>query len=111
MAHENSPDPVLDAQVDAMLADPRGAFRPRVVAIGDARLAMLVGVGAGGVLSLVTPEALEVGSVVEVEAGDEDPGFVPGRYRVDGGRWGNRPEDSAVPCWINLLAPAADRES
>lgn len=105
MTDHDSRDPELEAQIDALLADPRGAFRPRVVCIGeDEQLAMLVGIGAGGLLCVVTAEPLPAGATLAVAPGETDPGFVAGSYRVEGARPGNRPEDAQAPCWINLLA-------
>ncbi len=114
-------DPLsLRIQIEALLLDPRGHFRPRTVALQspggrpeDELLVMQVGEHADGSLSVVTAEPLAAGQTyrVQVAADDASPGqgaadAAPmGSYLLAECRCGNRPEDGSQPCWVSTLRP------
>lgn len=102
----------LRAEVDALLLDPRGRFRPRPLMLSDAagdgteRLVMQVGVGGDGRIRVVTGDPLDDAGVWRVTGLDGEGGARDGLYRLDDARPGWRPEDAdGPPCWINTLAP------
>lgn len=110
-------DPLsLRIQVEALLLDPRGKFRPRAVQLQelagerrDARLVMQVGEHADGSFSVVTPEPLVPGECfrvwVDPPRDDDDPLAAGAQYMVTGCRPGNRPEDGSQGCWVSVLQP------
>lgn len=125
-------DPLsLRIQVEALLLDPRGSFRPRPVTLraagaagADDLLVMQVAEQADGSISVLTSAPLEPGQVFLVGGdgrGEEHPahghGHAHGReYLLLFCRPGNRPEDGGQACWISVLrpqhpAPAADSGS
>lgn len=94
--------------IDALMADPRGRWRPQTLALGELgggdarRLVMQVGVDAQGRLCVVTDTPLEAGVryvIDPVPPADAAPGV----YAVHIARPGHRPEDASTPCWINVL--------
>ena len=94
----------LRAEVDALLLDPRGRFRPRARVLRDAvggveRVVMQVGEDALGGICVVTAQALPAdGSwLLDDEARP---------LRLAGARAGHRPEDAQAPCWISVLRSA-----
>ena len=94
----------LHAEVDALLLDPRGRFRPRARVLRDAvgggeRVVMQVGEDALGGICVVTAQALPAdGSwLLDDEARP---------LRLAGARAGHRPEDAQAPCWISVLRSA-----
>lgn len=110
----------LRIQVEALLLDPRGSFRPRPVTLraagtagADDLLVMQVAEQADGSISVLTSEALEPGQVFLV-GGDghgqdhaaHGHAHAHGReYLLLGCRPGNRPEDGGQACWISVLRP------
>lgn len=101
----------LRVQIEALLLDPRGRFRPRPLtlrALGaadvDEILVMQVGEHDDGTLSVITPEPLPDGGGFDV-AGD---GAGLGIYVLASCRGGHRPEDGALDCWISLLRPRVE---
>lgn len=114
-------DPLsLRIQVEALLLDPRGSFRPRPVTLrqagaagADDLLVMQVAEQADGSISVVTSEPLEPGQVFLVggdahreEHAARGHGHAHGReYLLLGCRPGNRPEDGGQACWISVLSP------
>ncbi len=92
----------LRAEVDALLLDPRGRFRPRALALRDASetrewLVMQVGEDAQRGICVVTPDPLPDAPWWSLDDGT--------RLRVSGTRAGHRPEDATAPCWISVLRP------
>ena len=116
-------DPLsLRIQIEALLLDPRGHFRPRTLALQtpggrpeDELLVMQVGEQEDGSLSVVTAEPLAAGQIYRVQvaaddalAGEGDAAAVPmGSYLLVECRCGNRPEDGSQPCWVSTLRPQA----
>ena len=112
-------DPLsLRIQIEALLLDPRGHFRPRTLALQapgarpeDELLVMQVGEHDDGSLSVVTAEPLAAGQAYLVQAAQEAPpqagAAAPpmGRYLLAECRCGNRPEDGSQPCWVSTLRP------
>ena len=93
-------DARLRAEVDALLLDPRGRFRPRALALRDVGgvrecVVMQVGEDAAGGICVVTSEPL-----ADAVAWTLDDGT---RLRVEGVRAGDRPGDAQAPCWISVL--------
>ena len=91
----------LRAEVDALLLDPRGRFRPcaRVLRdTADARewLVMQVGEDAQGGICVVTAQALPHDRTWSLDGGAQ-------RWHLAGARAGHRPEDAQAPCWISVL--------
>ena len=106
----------LRIQVEALLLDPRGHFRPRPLTLqpaGGAReqalLVMQVGEHEDGSLSVVTSEPLVPGELFSVRAAPTrsptDPLADAGWYLLCSCRPGNRPEDERQDCWISVLRP------
>ena len=104
----------LRIQIEALLLDPRGHFRPRTLALQapggrpeDELLVMQVGEHEDGSLSVVTAEALGAGQVYRVQLSPPDDARPMGRYLLAECRRGSRPEDGSQPCWVSTLRPAA----
>ncbi len=109
--------PGLSVQVDALLLDPRGQFRPRALVLRAADdphveqelLVMQVGEHADGSLSVITNEPLVPGESFQVRASEQrspDDAVARGEiYLVCGCRPGNRPEDGGQQCWVSVLQP------
>jgi hypothetical protein len=101
------------AEIDALLLDPRGRFRPQALTLHDLSgaqtdgLVMQVGVEGEAGLCLVTDEQLTPGSLFQVESLSGAAYPVDGTYRVASSRRGHRPEDASMPCWITILNPAS----
>ena len=117
----------LRIQVEALLLDPRGGFRPRPITLrpagaagADDLLVMQVAEQADGCISVVTSEPLEPGQLFLVggdahghehaphgqEHAPHGHGHAHGReYLLLGCRPGNRPEDGGQACWISVLRP------
>lgn len=105
----------LRIQVEALLMDPRGHFRPRPLTLrslqGEREELLVTQVGEldDGSLSVVTPEPLVPGACFHVgptpvaAPGRDAP--VAGSYLVTHCRPGNRPEDNSQACWISQLSP------
>ncbi|OIQ82441.1 hypothetical protein GALL_357740 [mine drainage metagenome] len=94
----------LRAEVDALLLDPRGRFRPRARVLRDAvdggeRVVMQVGEDARGGICVVTAQALPTDGSWLLDD-DARP------LRLAGARAGHRPEDAQAPCWISVLRAA-----
>lgn len=110
-------DPLsLRIQVEALLLDPRGHFRPRPLTLQPASggreqalLVMQVGEHEDGGLSVVTSEPLVPGELFSVRAAPArsptDPLADGGWYLLCSCRPGNRPEDEGQECWISVLRP------
>ena len=110
-------DPLsLRIQVEALLLDPRGHFRPRPLTLQPASggreqalLVMQVGEHEDGSLSVVTSEPLVPGELFSVRAAPTrsptDPLADAGWYLLCSCRPGNRPEDERQDCWISVLRP------
>ncbi len=106
----------LRIQIEALLLDPRGAFRPRPVTLrpagaagADDLLVMQVAEQADGSISVVTSEALEPGQNFLVGGDGARPdhaqhGHEP-EYLLLTCRPGTRPEDGGQACWISVLVP------
>lgn len=107
----------LRVQIDALLLDPRGHFRPFPLMLRpsdgsdalDDLLVMQVGEHGDGCIGVVTPEPLVPGACFRVQPAQE-PDFgqaAPpgGLYLVTGCRPGHRPEDAGQACWISTLCP------
>ncbi len=97
-----SEDARLRAEVDALLLDPRGRFRPCARVLRGAAgtrewLVMQVGEDAQRGICVVTPEPLPEAACWTLDDGT--------RVRVSGTRTGHRPEDADAPCWISVLRP------
>ncbi len=93
----------LHAEVDALLLDPRGRFRPRARVLRDAAggsewLVMQVGEDAQGGICVVTAQALPHDGPWRLDDTAQ-------RLRLAGARAGHRPEDAQAPCWISVLRP------
>ena len=104
-----SPDRAkLIEAIDALMADPRGRWRPQTLALAELggedvqRLVMQVGVDGQGRLCVVTDAPLEPGVLYVVDP-VPPADATPGVYTVHAARPGHRPEDAATPCWINML--------
>ncbi len=110
----------LRIQIEALLLDPRGAFRPRPVTLrpageagADDLLVMQVAEQADGSISVVTSEPLEPGRrfLVGGDGARQEPsrqghGHDPGHEcLLLSCRPGTRPEDGGQPCWISVLRP------
>ncbi len=110
-------DPLsLRIQVEALLLDPRGHFRPRPLTLQPASggreqalLVMQVGEHEDGSLSVVTSEPLVPGELFSVRAAPArsptDPLADASWYLLCSCRPGNRPEDERQECWISVLRP------
>ena len=110
-------DPLsLRIQVEALLLDPRGHFRPRPLTLQPASggreqalLVMQVGEHEDGSFSVVTSEPLVPGGLFSVRAAPArsptDPLADAGWYLLCSCRPGNRPEDEGQECWISVLRP------
>ncbi len=106
-------DPLrLRIQVEALLLDPRGHFRPRTLTLqtpgGDEMLVVQVGEQQDGTLSIVTPEPLAPGErfrVLPLDAAPTQPGR---RCTLRVCRPGHRPGDAALDCWISELEPVSE---
>ena len=100
------------AEIDALLQDPRGRFRPRTLVLIDAqrpesdRLVMQVGLDEQGRINVATAEALSAATSYWIEAIPGASDVPEGLYVLEGTRLGHRPDDVATPCWINTLVPA-----
>jgi hypothetical protein len=106
----------LRIQIEALLLDPRGAFRPRPLTLrpvgaagADDLLVMQVAAQADGSISVVTSEPLEPGQRWLV-GGDgtrhEHSQHGHGHeYLLLSCRPGTRPEDGGQACWISVLRP------
>ena len=91
----------LHAEVDALLLDPRGRFRPRARVLRDAAgghewLVMQVGEDAQGGICVVTAQALPHDGPWRLDDTGQS-------LRLVGSRAGDRPEDAQAPCWISVL--------
>ena len=99
-------------EVDAMMQDPRGWFRPRTLVLIDAerpeqdRLVMLVGQDEQGRIRVATAEALCTGTSYWIESIPGASDVPDGRYALECTHPGRRPDDAATACWISTLAPS-----
>ncbi len=104
----------LRIQIEALLLDPRGAFRPRPVTLrpagaagADDLLVMQVAEQADGSISVITSEALEPGRrfLVGGDGARQEPAQHGHEYLLLSCRPGARPEDGGQACWISVLRP------
>jgi hypothetical protein len=99
-------------EVDAMMQDPRGWFRPRTLVLTDAmraeqeRLVMQVGQDEQGRIRVATVEALCTGTSYWIESIPGASDVPDGLYVLECAHPGRRPDDAAMACWISTLAPS-----
>ncbi len=117
----------LRIQIEALLLDPRGSFRPRPITLrpaatagSDDLLVMQVAEHADGAISVVTSEPLDPGQGFVVggdgsahNAATHAPGHARDHaheheYVLLVCRPGNRPEDGGRACWISVLRPRGE---
>ena len=95
-----------------MMQDPRGWFRPRTLVLTDAkraeqeRLVMQVGQDEQGRIRVATAEALCTGTSYWIESLPGTADVPDGLYVLKCAHPGRRPDDAAMACWINTLAPS-----
>ena len=109
----------LRVQIEALMLDPRGHFRPRALTLlacdgdTDPLLVMQVGEHGDGALSVMTSQPLATGGRFRVwlasEQAQEAASAMAGRrYLLAECRAGHRPEDAGQPCWVSVLRPELD---
>ncbi len=110
-----SPSPPTNGwlgEVDAMMQDPRGWFRPRTLVLIDAkrpeqdRVVMQVGQDEQSRIRVATAEALCTGTSYWIESIPGVSDMPDGLYVLECAHPGRRPDDVATACWISTLAPS-----